>query len=173
MGIEAQSASSEPAVFRPALGLRICLMLALALAGVGLLSGIFALLPLHDGVSVVLQALYGLMVVLIAYGMYLMLSTKYRVVDGVLHMHEGGLVRRIELESISMIRLKGAPFRGKPFGLGSHGVYIYYGLGVRHRDRMARFAPKDVDGFLAAIGAHRTGSGDVKRCVLDKQRGEV
>ena len=142
-------------------------MLVLALAAVGLISGIFTLLPLHDGASVVLQALYGLMVVLIAYGTYLMLSTKYRVVDGVLHVHEGGLVRRIELESISRIRLKGTIFRGKPFGLGSRAVYIYYGLGVRHRDRVARFAPKDVDGFLAAIGARRTGSGDVERGALN------
>ena len=166
MGIEAQSASPEPAVFRPWLGFRVCLLLAATCLSFVL----FTLLPLHAGVWVVLWALVALMAIVIAYGMYVMLSTKYRIVDGVLHVHEGGLSRRIELDTISLVRLKGAMFRGRLCGLGT-GVYIHYKIGVRHRDRRLFVTPRDVDAFLAAIGARRNGPGDVEIGVLDKQRG--
>lgn len=161
MGSEAQSAGPEPVVFRPWFGFRICLVLVLPLASVALGLGIFTLVPLHGGVSVVLQALAALMVIAIANDMYVVLSTKYRVVGGVLHVHEGGLDRRIELDSISRINTKGPMFGGRLYGLATR-VCIYYRIGVLHGDRRMCVTLKDVDAFLAAIGARRTASGDIE-----------
>ena len=50
---------------------------------------------------------------------YLMLSTKYRVQGGVLDVRMGPFNRRIDLESISAIYLKGKTFRGRLYGLGT------------------------------------------------------
>ncbi|MDE0226876.1 MAG: PH domain-containing protein [Gammaproteobacteria bacterium] len=87
---------------------------------------------------------------------YAMLSTKYRVVDGVLHLHQGPFRRSVDLESISRIRVGGPMFGAPLYGMGTRGLFIYYRLGV------VGVTPKDVDGFLAAIGARRTESGDVE-----------
>lgn len=152
METEAQVASPEPAVFRTAFGVRI--FLPLAILCLSLL--VFTQLPALGGVTVAFLSLTaGIFVV------YIMLSTKYRVVDGVLHMLQGPFSGSIDLESISRICLKGSMFRGTTYGLGTRGVTICYKLGV-HRDRAVCVTPKDVDGFLAAIGACRTASGDVE-----------
>ena len=88
---------------------------------------------------------------------YLMLTTKYRVLDSVLDVRMGPFNRRIELKSISAVFLKNNPWRGRLYGLGSDLV------GIDHEGGSVRITPKDVDGFLAAIGARRTESGDAER----------
>ena len=154
MGIEAQGASPELAVFRTAFGVRIFLPLAVVFLN------LFIFTQLHP-LGVVTVAFLALTAGTVILVVYLMLSTKYRVVDGVLHMLQGPFSRSIDLESISRIRFKGSMFRGTTYGLGTRAVTICYKLGV-HRDRAVCVTPKDVNGFLAAIGARRTASGDVE-----------
>lgn len=99
---------------------------------------------------------------------YAMMSTRYRVVDGVLHVHHGPFHRRIELESISTISLGEKLRWARLYGLGSDRLGIDYEGG-----RAVNITPKDVDGFLAAIGACRTESGDFEIAVStpDSQTG--
>ena len=160
MGNEAQSASPEPAVFRTVFGFQICVILLLGCNFVVFTLGSGVSVVPYLGVSVVGlgQASCAAAAIIIV---YVMLSTKYQVVDGVLRVHYGPFSRRIELESVSRIRLKGRMFRGTLVGLGARGVFIYCNLGVS-RVRVVRITPRDVDGFLAAIGARRTESGDVE-----------
>lgn len=172
MGIEARSANPEPAVFRTVFGFQICMILLFGVnfVAVTLASEVPVVVP-YLGVSFLglVQASCAAAAIIT---FYFMLSTKYRVVDGVLHMHYGLFSRRIELESTSRIRLKGKMFRGTLIGLGARGVFMYCNLGVS-RVRVVRVTPKDVDGFLAAIGARRTESGDVETGVPDRQRCET
>ena len=153
MGTEAQDASPEPSVFRTTFVFPILTTLPIVC-----LNLFIATQPPLDGVSFAILALSAATVVLIVYSM---LSTKYRVLDGVLHLHQGPFRRSVDLKSISRIRVGGTLFRGTLYGLGTRGVLIYYRLGV-YRDRVVGVTPKDVDGFLAAIGARRTESGEVE-----------
>lgn len=98
------------------------------------------------------QALFAAAVII---WVYVMLSTRYRVVDGVLHVHHGPFSRRIELDSILTISLGQKLRWARLYGLGSDRLGIDYEGG-----RAVNITPKDVDGFLAAIGARRTESGD-------------
>ncbi|MDE0055552.1 MAG: PH domain-containing protein [Gammaproteobacteria bacterium] len=145
MGTEAQHASPEPAVFRTTFGIPMLLTLPVVCLNL--------FIPPLDGVSFAILALSAATVVLMVYAM---LSTKYRVVDGVLHLHQGPFRRSVDLESISRIRVGGPMFGAPLYGMGTRGLFIYYRLGV------VGVTPKDVDGFLAAIGARRTESGDVE-----------
>ena len=154
MGTEAQQASPEPTVFRTTFGFPVFVTLAVVCSNSFIAT---QLLPL-DGVSFAILVFSAATVVLVVYAM---LSTKYRVVDGVLHLHQGPFRRSVDLESISRIRVGGSMFRAALYGMGTRGVLIYYRLGV-HRDRVVGVTPKDVDGFLAAIGARRTESGDIE-----------
>ena len=159
MAIEAQGASPEPGVFRTVFGFQICVVLLLAINFVAFtLQPEFVVPYLGVPVAGLGQAACVAAAIVIV---YVMLSTKYWVVDGVLHLHYGLFSRRIELESISRIRLKGTMFRGTLVGLGARGVFIYCNLGVS-RVRVVRVTPKDIDGFLAAIGARRTASGNAE-----------
>ena len=160
MAIEAEGASPEPAVFRTVFGFQICVVLLLAMNFVAFTLQPEVIVVPYLGVSVAGLGQATCVVVAIVI-VYVMLSTKYWVVDGLLHVHYGLFSRRIELESISRIRLKGTMFRGTLVGLGERGVFIYCNLGVS-RVRVVRVTPKDVDGFLAAIGARRTESGDAE-----------
>ena len=62
------------------------------------------------------QALFAAMVII---WVYVMLSTRYRIVDGVLHVHHGPFSRRIELESVSTISLGQTLRWARLYGLGS------------------------------------------------------
>lgn len=146
MGTEAQHASPEPAVFRTTFGIPMLLM-TLPVVCLNLF------IPPLDGVSFAILALSAATVVVMVYAM---LSTKYRVVDGVLHLHQGPFRRSVDLESISRIRVGSSMFGAPLYGMGTRGLFIYYRLGV------VGVTPKDVDGFLASIGARRTESGDVE-----------
>ena len=44
-------------------------------------------------------------------------------------------------------------------------------MGIDYKGGFVSITPKDVDGFLAAIGARRTESGEVERGVIDRQHG--
>ncbi|MDE0452666.1 MAG: PH domain-containing protein [Gammaproteobacteria bacterium] len=155
MGTEAKDASPEPAVFRTTFGFQVFVTLAVVCMNLFIVTQF----PPLDGVSFAILALSVASVILMVYSM---LSTKYRVVDGVLHLHQGPFSRSVDLKSISRIRVGGTLFRGTLYGLGIRGgVSIYYSLGV-YRDRVVVVTPKYVDGFLAAIGARRTESGDVE-----------
>ena len=95
--------------------------------------------------------LLGLSVAWAAFTLYLMLSTKYRVRDGVLHVRMGPFNRRVNIESIKSIIQYGAGL-GRVYGLGSKIIGIIYDGGS------VRVTPKDVSGFLAAIDFRFTGS---------------
>ena len=153
MGIEAQSASPEPAVFRTAFGLPDILIYALTCLNCFLIT--------QFSTGAIFMASAWLCAAAVIFFVWIMLSTKYRVVDGVLHMHQVWSSRIVDLKSISRIRLKGATFRDPTIGLGTRRITIYYKLGG-HEDCKVCVTPKDVDGFLAAIGARRNDSGDVE-----------
>ena len=150
MGKERHSADSPTAVFRTGFGLPMWLILStfcLSYFNFAVLHGL-------GGVPVVFQVLAAAMAVLV---FYLMLSTKYRVQNGVLEVRMGPFSRRIDIESISSVFLKGKTFRGRLYGLGTHLV------GIDYEGGSVSITPKDIDGFLAAVGARRTESGDVAR----------
>lgn len=138
------SAGSHPAVFRTGFGFPLYLIVPVSV--LNLING--TLLQ-----SVLLQVTSAAMLMIIV---YLMLSTKYRVQDGVLDVRMGPFSRCIELESISAIFLKGNTFRGRLYGLGWDPV------GIDYKGGSVSITPKDVDGFLAALGVRRTQSGDVE-----------
>lgn len=143
MGTDSRSPEPKPAVFRTGFGLPLCLfMFAYAL------NFINATLLQSDLLFVLCAAMFMITV-------YFMLSTKYRVQDGVLDVRMGPFSRRIDLESISAVFLKGKTFRGRLYGLGTHLV------GIDYRSGSVTITPRDIDGFLAAIGARRAESGDV------------
>ena len=74
-----------------------------------------------------------------------MLSTKYRVWDGALHVRVGPFSRRIAIDAITSVTDHGiAP--GRVYGLGSDIIGIAYEGGA------IDITPKDAEGFLAAIG---------------------
>ena len=163
MGVEAQSVSPEPAVFRTAFGSSIYQILLFCFGFIAL-----TLVPsdVQESVPYVGAFFGGLGQACLAAAailtVYTMLSTKYRVVDGVLHLHQGPFNRCIDLEAISRISLKSAMLSGtKGYGMGTRRVHIYYRLGV-YRDRAVWVTPKDVDCFLAAIGARRTAAVDIE-----------
>lgn len=144
MGNDVQSASPKPAVFRTGFGLPLYLV------------GSTFVLTFINGTllqqSVLLQVPSAAMLMIMV---YFMLSTKYRVQGGVLDVRMGPFNRRIDLESISTIFLKGKTFRGRLYGLGTQLV------GVDYEGGSVSITPKDVDGFLATIGFCRIGSEDV------------
>ena len=143
MGADSRSANAKPAVFRTGFGLPLCLiMFALALN--------FINATLLQSVLLFLLCAAMLMITV-----YFMLSTKYRVQDGVLDVRMGPFSRRIDLELISAVFLKGKTFRGRLYGLGT------YLVGIDYEGGSVSITPRDVDGLLAAIGARRTVSGDV------------
>ena len=147
---EGHSAGSPGAVFRTGFGLPLyAFVILLILNFINLF-----VLQLH-GTSSALVALQLLWVLMLIVMVYVMLSTDYRVKDGVLQVRMGPFSRRIDLESISSIFLEGRTFRGRLYGLGTHLV------GIDYRGGSVSITPKDIDGFLAAIGARRTESGDV------------
>ena len=148
MGRKGHIPGSQSTVFRTGYGLPVygfVFVLLMNLFTSNLLDGAVP-------VSVPILVLSTVMLILL---IYLMLSTNYRVRDGVLDVHMGPFSRRIDLESISVVFLRGRGFRGRLFGLGTHLVGIDYDGGS------VTITPKDIDGFLAAIGARRTESGDV------------
>ena len=139
MGTEAQDASPEPEVFRTTFGFQVFVTLAVVCMNLFIVTQF----PPLDGVSFAILALSVASVILMVYSM---LSTKYRVVDGVLHLHQGPFSRSVDLKSISRIRVggtlfRGTLFRGTLYGLGIRGgVSIYYSLGV-YRDRVVVVTP--------------------------------
>ena len=139
MGKEGHSVGSQPAVFRTAFGFPLYLLAPVLLVNVFLA---FTTLQGSGWVSILFQVLVAAMVASTA---YLMLSTKYRVLDGVLHLRMGPINRRIAIESISAISDYGTT-RGRVYGLGTNIVGIVYEGGS------VNVTPKDIDGFLAAIG---------------------
>lgn len=165
MGTGTQSTSPEPVVFRTAIGAGTVMTLATFC-----LSFLTFTLVYRLGGSVALQIVCIVGQVLSAGAVivyvYLMLSTNYRLAKGVLYLRKGTFSRRIDLESISAIFLKhDLPTRGRVYGFGSEFV------GIDYKGGSVSITPKDVDGFLAAIGACRTESGEVKRGALDRQHG--
>ena len=86
---------------------------------------------------------------------YLVLSTKYRVEDGVLHVRMGPFKRSIAIDSITSVTDYGiAP--GRVYGLGSDII------GIAYEDSAIDITPKDAEGFLAAIGFPSTASQDAE-----------
>lgn len=148
MGNDVRSASPKPAVFRTAFGLPLYLV-----------GSTFVLVFINGTLfqqSVLLQVPAAAMLMIMV---YFMLSTKYRVQGGVLDVRMGPFRRCIDLESISVIFLKGRTFRGRLYGLGTQLV------GIDYEGGSVSITPKDVDGFLAAIGVRLTQSGEVERSV--------
>lgn len=138
MGTEAQHASPEPAVFRTTFGIPMLLTLPVVCLNLFIATQF----PPLDGVSFAILALSAATVVLMVYAM---LSTKYRVERGILHVRMGPFKRSIAIDSITSITGYGIT-RGRVYGLGSDIVGITFEGGA------IDITPKDSDGFLAAIG---------------------
>lgn len=147
MGVEAQSASPEPAVFRTSIGWLFALPWALFFLNL-LIVAQFA----TGGVSVALPWLFAAGVIIIA---YLMRSTKYWVEDGILHVRTGPFKRSVAIDSITSITDHGTP-KGRLYGLGRDIIGITYDGGS------VDITPKDADGFMAAIGFRFAGSEDTE-----------
>ena len=152
MGAESRSARPKPVVFRTGFGVPVYAVVAVLLLNLVTSNLLFAAVPVSVPILVASAVILFLMV-------YLMLSTNYRVRDGVLDVRMGPLGRRIDLESISVVFLRDKDFRGRLYGLGTHLV------GIDYEGGSVTITPKDIDGFLAAIGARRTESGDVQAII--------
>lgn len=144
---EVHSGGSHPEVFRTGFGLPLYLSVPPFVLGV--INGILLQ-------SVLFQVTSAAMLMILV---YFMLSTKYRVQDGVLDVRMGPFSRCIDLESISAIFLNGKAFGSRCYGLDTDLV------GIDYEGGSVSITPKDVDGFLAAIGVRLTQSGDVERSV--------
>ena len=124
----------QPAVFRTGFGFPLYLFSPLIL-----ICFYNSIWPQPAFLSQVLSAA-GLVVLI-----YFMLSTNYRVQDGVLHVRMGPFRRRVDVASIRAVTDYGRS-TGRVYGLGTHIVGIVYEGGA------VDITPKDVDGFMAAIG---------------------
>lgn len=127
-------------VFRTAFGFPLYLIPVLLLSTAGLI---------HSSVELQRfgRVIFGcvLAATCVAGTVYFMLSTKYRVQDGVLHVRMGPFSRRIAIDSIMSVTDHGiAP--GRVYGLGSDIIGIAYEGGA------IDITPKDAEGLLAAIG---------------------
>ena len=142
MANEAHKASPQPAVFRTAFGFRLFFPAAMLLL---MASVVFpGSLPGPDWVSTLAKVFVAASVVVI---LGLMLSTKYRVEDGALHVRMGPFKRSIAIDSITsaVIDYRIAPGWWVD-GLGSDIMRISYEGGL------IDITPKDAEGLLAAIG---------------------
>ena len=138
MANEAHRTSPQPAVFRTAFGLYLffpacCLsfLALLAFLGVG---------PVW--LSTLSKVFVAAMVPVVA---CFMLSTKYRVEDGALHVRMGPFKRSIAIGSITSIT-DPAIAPGRIYGLGSDI------MGISYEGGEIDITPKDAEGFRAAIG---------------------
>ena len=102
--------------------------------------------------SVLLKVLVAAVVVCHSYAM---LSTKYRVEDGILHVRMGPFKRSVAIDSITSITDHGTP-KGRLYGLGTDII------GITYEGGSVDITPKDVDGFMAAIGFRFAGSEDTE-----------
>lgn len=142
--------SSQPAVFRTAFGFPVCINWALALLQL-------VLAALHArGSDWQFAALFGALGVLMAMGLVaFMLTTKYRVLDAVLHLRMGFWSRRIPVDTIKSLSEYGIK-KGRLYGLGSDLV------AVECQGRPVAITPKDLDGLVGALGVPLTRLGDGK-----------
>ena len=85
----------------------------------------------------------------------LMLTTGYRVVEGVLHLRMGPFSRRIPLDSVRSASEYGVK-RGRTYGLGTDLLAIEYDGGS------VCVTPKDMDGFAETLGVPVTRFDQVK-----------
>ena len=147
MGVETQSASLDPEVFRTSIGWPFVLVWALFFLNL-LIVAQFA----TGGVSVALPWLFAAGVIIVA---YLLLSTKYRVEDGILYVRTGPFKRSVAIDSITSITDHGTP-KGRLYGLGTDII------GIAYEGGSVNITPKDADGFMAAIGFRFAGSEDTE-----------
>lgn len=142
--------SSQPAVFRTAFGFPVWTNGALTLLQF-VLAALYARGPAWQ-----FAALFGTLGVLMATALVaFMLTTKYRVLDGVLHLRMGFWSRCIPVDTIESLSEYGIK-RGRVFGLGWDLV------AVECHGRPVAITPKDLDGLVGALGVPLTRLGDGK-----------
>ena len=90
----------------------------------------------------------------------LMVTTNYRVFDGVLHLRMAFWCRRIPIETITSLSEYGIK-KGRVYGLGTDILAIEYEGGA------VGVTPKDLEGFAEAVGVPLTRLGDRKPPSLD------
>ena len=101
-------------------------------------------------------ALFGGLGVLMAAALVaFMLTTKYRVLDGVLHLRMGFWSRSIPVDTIKSLSEYGVK-KGHVYGLGWDLV------AVECQGRPVAITPKDLDGLVRALGVPLTRLGDGK-----------
>ena len=84
-----------------------------------------------------------------------MLTTKYRILDGVLHLRMGFWSRCIRVDAIKSLSEYGIK-RGRLYGLGTDIV------AVECQGRPVAITPKDLDGLVEALGVPLIRLGDGK-----------
>lgn len=142
-------ASPKSAVFRTAFGFPLYMPWAITLMQ-------FVLAALigrgHGWHGAALAGMGGLMATILV---TFMLTTKYRVLDDVLHLRMGFWSRCIRIDAIKSLSEYGIK-RGRVYGLGTDIVSI------ECRGRAVGITPKDLDGFVEALGVPLTRLGDGK-----------
>ena len=132
--------STHPKVFRTAFGFPL---LGSSTILIFVVIGSFTWVPeVPGGASIVHHALA---VALPTFLVYFMSTTKYQVLERVLHLRMGPFRRRIPIDSITSLSEYGIK-RGRLYGLGTDIIAIEYEGGP------VGVTPKDVDGFVAAVG---------------------
>lgn len=122
--------------------------------GLSLMQVLLAVFVVHDpGWLAVLFRV--VTVVLPSIIVLLMVTTNYRVIDGVLHLRMAFWRRSIPIETITSLSEYGIK-RGRVYGLGTDILAIEYEGGA------VGVTPKDVEGFAAAVGVPLTRLGDGK-----------
>lgn len=92
----------------------------------------------------------------------LMVTTRYRVLGGVLHLRMAFWCRRIPIETITSLSEHGIK-KGRVYGLGTDILAIEYDGGA------VGVTPKDLEGFVEAVGVPVTRLGDRKAPSLNER----
>ena len=141
--------SPSTTVFRTAYGFAVYPLVALSVMQV-----LLAVFVVHEpGWQAVVFRIIA--VVLPSITVLLMVTTNYRVIDGVLHLRMAFWRRRIPIETITSLSEYGIK-KGRVYGLGTDILAIEYEGGS------VCVTPKDLEGFVEAVGVPLTRLGDVK-----------
>ena len=144
-------------VFRTAFGYSVYTAVALSVMQV-----LLAVFVVHEpGWQAVVFRIIA--VVLPSITVLLMVTTNYRVIGGVLHLRMAFWRRRIPIETITSLSEYGIK-KGRVYGLGTDILAIEYEGGS------VGVTPKDLEGFVEAVGVPLTRLGDRKAPSLDVRR---
>ena len=141
--------SPSAVVFRTAFGYPLY-----APVGLSILQVLMAVFVVHEpGWQAV--AFRIIAVVLPSFTVFLMVTTNYQVLEGVVHLRMAFWRRRIPIETITSLSEYGIK-KGRVYGLG------WDILAIEYEGGSVGVTPKDVEGFVEAVGVPRIRLGDRK-----------